>query len=247
MYGGETAAVRIVHVGAAPVQRVQALGRRADVHGPAQQPVQLVPVGRRVNVVRVEPVVLDQLHEVRPPVARAHRVGQVAPDGVLPYDNGQLDLRRAGRLRARGRRVRQTLYEQELLDVGPPVAAVFVRRAVAAAGPVPKTVPSVLERRLRRRGPGRGRRVVVSSAADAVPVVHVQTDGPVQRHGRRGRGHFQMVSGGGHRPRGGFRRFSSGLRDRRRATTVTRGRAEHRRTAQAERDDCRGVPIVLDI
>jgi len=138
---------------------------------------------------------------MRPSVARAHRVHQVAPNGVLPYDDWQFDFWCTGPrgVRARGRRIGQALYEQELLDVGPPVVAV-VHRAVAATGPVPETVPPVLERRLRRRGPGRGR-WGVTSATDTVPVVHVQADGPVQRQGRRGRRHFQMVPGGGHSSR----------------------------------------------
>lgn len=59
MYGRDIAAVRIVQVGAARVQRVQALGRRAYVNGPAEQPVQLALVGRRLHAARIE---LVQLH-----------------------------------------------------------------------------------------------------------------------------------------------------------------------------------------
>lgn len=177
VYGGDVAAVRVVQVGAARVHRVQALVRRADVHGPAEQPVQLALIGWRMHAARVELVELHLLHELQPSVARAHRVHQVAPDRVLPYDDGQLDLLQAvgrGGVCDRGR-VRQALDEQELLDVGPPVV---VAAAAAAARPVPEAVPPVLERRLRRR---RGA---------AVPVVHVQADRPVQRHGRGDRGHL---------------------------------------------------------
>jgi len=59
MHGRDVAAVRIVQVGAALVQHVQALGRRPYVNGPTEQPVQFALVGRRVHVARVE---LVELH-----------------------------------------------------------------------------------------------------------------------------------------------------------------------------------------
>lgn len=208
MHSSETAAVRILRAGTELVQRVQALGRRAYVYGPAEQSVQLVPVGRRVDGVRIEPaVLLHQFHELRPPVTRAHRVQQIAPNRVLPYDDGQFDLLQAVRSAAagrplrvragrRGRRVRQALHEQELFDVGPAAVVVPVagRGAVAAAaGPIPKAVPPVLERRRRRLLRRRRAAAARCPGAATVPVVHVQADGPVQRRGRRRGRHFQVM------------------------------------------------------